>query len=98
MAKDESHSPVKGVTIENCLRYINAVEEAAKRDIKDLPIEDRSFMLGLIKVHMQLSIMTLDKFQATMEEHGDATPVTHEQKLHFQLMLQLAFKDKVSDN
>lgn len=98
MAKDESLSPVKGVTIENCLRYINAVEEAAKRDIKDLPIEERSFMLGLIKVHMQLSIMSLDRLQAALEESGDATPITDEQRLHFHLMLQLAFKDKTGNN
>jgi hypothetical protein len=93
MERKDDRLIAKEVTIENCLQYINAVGEAAKRDILDLPLEDRSFMLGVIKVTLQLTVLELDHLQASMEARGDATPITDEQRLHFQLMLQLAFRE-----
>ena len=92
MEKHKDLSPAKGVTIGNCLRFIHAVEEAAEREILDLPREDRSFMLGVIKANLQLAVISIDKLQVRLEGKGDAVPITDAQRLHFQLMLQLAMK------
>lgn len=96
MDKHKDLSPIEGVTIGNGLRYIHAVEDAAQREILDLPIEDRSFMLGVIKANLQLAVISIDKLQVQLEEKGDALPITDAQRLHFQLMLQLATKNDKS--
>ena len=91
---DKFHPP-EDVTIHDALRYLEAIESAVRRDIRRLPIEERSLMVGIIAGAMSQTSETLTQFRIDMEESGEATPVTEEQKMQLRMTFRSAFqKDK----
>ena len=72
--------PADGVTIENALRYLEAIEQAIKRDITLLPKSDRSMMLGIMGGSLAQASENIFNFRQSMEKSGDSLPTTEEQK------------------
>lgn len=59
MSMNNDFTPAEGVTMENAIRYILAVEEAAMNEFNDLPPEDRRTILATLGVTMRLALNTI---------------------------------------
>ena len=88
--KDNDFTPAEGVTIDNCLRYIAAIEEAAKRDIALVNKGERAMTLGLVSSALSNAAASLNKLRKDMEEKGQAPPITTEQKIMARILFRLA--------
>lgn len=53
--RKSSFSVPKGVTLENSFHYITAVEEAAEKGIKDIPVEERRLVLASVLSALQMA-------------------------------------------
>lgn len=79
----------KGViTLENALSYIEAIGEAVKRCVMDLDKEDRSEVVGIVSAVLSQTSESLQQFRAKLEQSGEATPVTEEQKLRLRKIMK----------
>ena len=88
--KDNDFTPAEGVTIDNCLRYIAAIEEATRRDIALVKKSDRSMTLGLVSSALSNAADSISKLRKDMEEKGQAPPITTEQKIMARILFRLA--------
>lgn len=61
MAKNEGFKPAEGVTVENSLRYIVAVEEAAMNEFRSLEPNARAIALVAIRTSLVVALNTIDK-------------------------------------
>lgn len=80
---------MEGVTLENCLRYINTIEEVVMRDIKDLPREDRSVVMSAIIASLLISARILRNYRNKLVSGGEADELTEAEKNRFRLMINL---------
>lgn len=80
---------MEGVTLENCLRYINTIEEVVMRDIKDLPKEDRSVVLSAVIASLLISARILRNYRDKLVSDGEANELTEAEKSRFRLMINL---------
>ena len=92
MMNKDDFKPADGVTLENCFRYIEAIEQAAKRDIFLLKTEDRSTSLSIIAGTLKLVADQITKFRRQLEENGEATPMSDEQRLLLRAIMLRAVK------
>ena len=91
---NEEFKPAEGVTFDNALRYLEAIEEAVKRDIKNFPKSERSMMLSVMAGSIAQVSDSLFKFRKDMEKRGDSTPVTEEQKQMTRLIFRRALAEE----
>lgn len=85
--------PASGVTIENSLRYLEAIEQAIKREIKTIPKSERSMMLGILAGSIGLVSNRITEFRKDLEKSGESSPVTKEQKEQLKAIFRRA-RDK----
>lgn len=66
--------PAKGVTLENSLRHVAAIEEAAVRDSKNVEPQQRAAALRLLRAALQSAIRTIDRLlgEKRIEEDDSA--------------------------
>lgn len=88
--KEDKFTPARGVTIDNALRYIEAIEEAVKRDFNKLPSDERSVSVGMIAGSLRQASDRLAAFRANQEACGAAAPMTETQKLQLRLIFRHA--------
>lgn len=67
------------VTIHNAISYITAISEAVRRDIKTIPIEDRTVVIKGIRLCMEIEATSLERLVNELMEKGETLPVSHEQ-------------------
>lgn len=92
MGKTEDKFEIpKGVTIDNALRYVVAIEEAVKRDIVKLPEDMRTFALASMKMALELAAHRVERL---LDEARMTKELTDEEK--FQLSMLMA-KEEGSD-
>lgn len=94
MKKDNDFSPAEGVSIENALRYVEAIGQAIKRDIMQLPFEERGFIIGLLAGALLLEAKEIDKYRKTLIDLGQAVPMTAKQQEQFEWMMHRIFDTK----
>lgn len=80
---------MEGVTLENCLRYINTIEEVVMRDIKSLPKEDRAVVLSAVVASLLISARILRNYRDKLVSEGEADELTEAEKNRFRLMINL---------
>lgn len=80
---------MEGVTLENCLRYINTIESVVMRDIKDLPKEDRSVVMSAVIASLLISARILRNYRDELVAKGEANELTEVEKNRFHLMINL---------
>lgn len=85
---DNEFKPADGVTIDNAIRYVEAVEQAVKRDIRRLPKNERSFILGMMAGALRLASDSLATFRKSLEDQGASSPMSDDQKLQLRLLLR----------
>ena len=95
---DNDFKPAEGVTLDNCLRYIEAIEQAAARDISRIGKGERSMILGVVSAALSNAANKIDKVRNEMEEKGQALPVTPEQKIMARMLFRLALGGEEKTN
>lgn len=90
--KEPDFSPAEGVDITTALRYIQAIEEAVKRDASSLDKSERSMMIGLIAGTMRKAADGLGEYRAHLEAVGLADPPTEEQLLQLRMIFRRALE------
>lgn len=80
---------MEGVTLENCLRYINTVEAVVMRDLKVLPKGDRSVVATAVIAALLISSRILRRYRDDLVESGEADELTEAEKTQFLLMVNL---------
>lgn len=83
---------MEGVTLENCLRYINTIEEVVMRDVKDLPKEDRSVVMSAVIASLLISARILRNYRDKLVMEGEAGELTEAEKNRFRLMINLTHR------
>ena len=94
----ETFTPAEGVTIDNALEYLQAIENAIRCGITRLPISERSMMLGILSGSIAQTAEALNQFRKDMEKTGTATPATEEQKLQLRMMIRMAAAKNKPEN
>ena len=95
--RDNDFTPAEGVTLDNALRYVAAIGNAIRRDLLQLPLEERGFIAGLLAGALHLEAQGIDKYRATLIDAGQAIPMTADQQEQFKWMMQRIF-DKTPDS
>lgn len=72
---------IEDITLENCLKVVEAVNAVAKREVMTIDKEERSYVLNIVASALSMASDSLVQFRAKLEAGGEATPVTDEQKL-----------------
>lgn len=94
----ETFTPEQGVTIDNAIGYIEAIESAVRSGITRLPKEERSLMLGVISGAMAQTCGTINRFRIDLEKKGLSTPVTEEQKMQLRLLIRQALAKRKAES
>lgn len=74
--KDDKFAPVEGVTIENAIRYIAAIGEAVRKNILDLPLEDRFFVGSIISATLLVECKSIQNHIVSLLNTGQAIKMT----------------------
>lgn len=90
--KEDKFTPAEGVTLENHRKYVDAIERAVYREIKSIPLEERSAIITMVIMTLLVTAKCLMKFKDELEAKGEAPPVTEDQQLTFRLMLKRLFQ------
>ena len=90
----DKFNPAEGVTFDNALRYLEAIEQAIKTEIKNFPKSERSMMLGVMAGSIAQVSDSLFKLRKDMERRGESTPVTEEQKQMTRIIFRKAIAEE----
>jgi hypothetical protein len=93
-AQDKAFTPAEGVTLQNALRYVAAVGQAIRRDLLQLPLEDRGFIAGLLGGALHLEAQEIDNYRKGLIQAGEALPMTAQQQEQFKWMMHRIFDRK----
>lgn len=96
--KEDKFTPAPGVTIDNALRYIEAIEEAVERDINRIPKSERALAATLVAGTMRMASDRINSFRDKMERTGDADPLSEVQKMSLHLVFRRAMEDEAKKN
>ena len=97
MKKDYDFTPAEGVTLDNALRYVEAIGQAIRRDIMQLPFEERGFIIALLAGALHLEAQEIDNYRKGLIQAGEALPMTAQQQEQFKWMMHRIF-DKSPDS
>ena len=82
--------PANGVTIDNAIEYAASIDKAVMEGIDTIPIDQRSIVIGMVAITLELTRKTLVAFKDKLEMEGRATPPTEEQLLKIQMLMRRA--------
>ena len=82
--------PANGVTIDNAIEYAASIDKAVMEGIDTIPIDQRSIVIGMVAITLELTRKTLLAFKDKLEREGRATPPTEEQLLKIQMLMRRA--------
>lgn len=91
MMNEEFEIP-PGVTIVNALRYVNAIEQAVKREITRIPKSERGMVTAMVAGALRVSSDALNNLREKMEKTGEADPITDEQRLQLRMLFRNAME------
>lgn len=91
MGKKDERIP-DGVTLENAVWYLEAIQQAAERDIALVGPGERSLILGILSGVMYKTAEYIAQMRAQMELSGRADPVSEEQKAALREIFKIAKK------
>ena len=81
-------SPADGVTLDNALQFIEAINAAVRRDIPSVDRTERSMLIGIVAAALNQTSESLGQFRAKLEQAGQATPISEEQKAQLRLFIR----------
>ena len=82
----------RDIRIDNVLDLLKEIETAVREQVMDVHREDRSMVIGIISSALSVTSDSLQQFRAKLEQSGEATPVSEEQKLQLRHVLSGAKK------
>lgn len=82
----EDFTPAEGVTLENALRYVVAIQEAAQRDAESVNKDDRSMILGILSAALEDAAHRVSFQRAQLERKGEAKPMSKAQRQQIEMI------------
>lgn len=81
-----------GVTLENALRYVVAIQEAAQRDVASVSKDDRSMILGILAAALEDAAHRVSFQRAQLERKGAAKPMSKAQRQQIEMIFRRALE------
>lgn len=88
----EDFTPAEGVTLENALRYVVAIQEAAQRDAESVNKDDRSMILGILSAALEDAAHRVSFQRAQLERKGAAKPMSKAQRQQIEMIFRRALE------
>lgn len=88
----EDFTPAEGVTLENALRYVVAIQEAAQRDAESVNKDDRSMILGILSAALEDAAQRVSFQRAQLERKGEAKPMSKAQRQQIEMIFRRALE------
>lgn len=89
MGKKDPRIP-DGVTLENAVWYLEAIQKATEEDIQRVGPGERSLILGILSGVMFKTAQYIAQMRSMMELSGRADPVSEEQKAQLREIFKVA--------
>lgn len=88
----EDFTPAEGVTLENALRYVVAIQKAAQRDVVSVSKDDRSMILGILSAALEDAAQRVSFQRAQLERKGEAKPMSKAQRQQIEMIFRRALE------
>lgn len=88
----EDFTPAEGVTLENALRYVVAIQEAAQRDAVSVSKDDRSMILGILAAALDDASCRVTDYRVQLERKGAAKPMSKAQRQQIEMIFRRALE------